>query len=170
MAVLKKAYLLLIPAFVFLQGCGIYSLGGAKVPEAMKTVTVQFFENNAPLVIPTLSQQFTEALKERIRNQSRLSIVRTDGDAVFEGRITDYNIKPTGVGSNDVAGQVRVTITVSVKYTNSLDETQSFEESFSAFKDVSIQTRTLESQQSQIITDVNKQLTENIFNRAFANW
>lgn len=169
-AVLRKAYLLCIVLLFFMSGCGIYSLGGAKVPEAMKTVTVLFFENNAPLVVPALSQQFTEALKERIRNQSRLSIVRADGDGTFEGRITDYSIRPTSVGSNDLAGQVRVSITVSVKYTNSLDETQSFEEPFTAFRDVSIQGRTLESQQTVVIADVNKQLTENIFNRAFANW
>lgn len=165
-----RVYWFCLLILVLSQGCGIYSLGGAKVPDQMKTVNVQFFENNAPLVVPTLSQQFTEALKDRIRNQSRLSIVRTEGDAIFEGRITDYSIKPTSIGSNDRAGQVRVTITVSVKYTNSLEETQSFEESFSAFKDVSIEGRTLESQQATIITDVNRQLTELIFNRAFANW
>lgn len=169
-AILKKAYWLFVPFLLLSQSCGIYSLGGAKVPEKMKTIVVQFFENNAPLVVPALSQQFTEALKDRIRNQSRLSIVRSDGDAIFEGRITDYSIKPTSIGSNDRAGQVRVSITVNAKYTNSLEETQSFEENFTAFKDISIEGRTLESQQASVIADINKQLTENIFNRAFANW
>src|SRR5690606_35536111 len=97
--------------------CGIYSFTGASIPAELQTVTVDIFENNAPLVVPYLSQDFTEALKNRIRNQSRLSMVRTDGDATFEGRITGYSINPTAVQGNDRAGLNRLTITVSVKYT-----------------------------------------------------
>ena len=60
-----KKYVLttLVCAAVLLQSCGIYSFSGASIPPEMKTVTVNFFENNAPLVVPYLSQQFTERLK-----------------------------------------------------------------------------------------------------------
>jgi hypothetical protein len=123
-------------------------------------------------VVPNLSQQFTEDLKERIRTQSRLSITQNDGQAIFEGRITGYDIKPIAIQDNaaPVAGANRLTITVSVKYTNELDPKQSFDESFSAFVDFTLAGQSLQSQEQSLIKRVNMQLSENIFNRAFAQW
>jgi hypothetical protein len=155
-----------------LSGCG-YKFNGAST-EGLKTVNVQFFENNAPLVVPNLSQQFTEDLKERIRTQSKLNITQNDADARFEGRITGYDIKPISIqdNTNPVAGANRLTITVMVKYTNNVKdhEKESFEESFNAFTDFSLAGQTLQSQQQKLIKEVNIKLTENIFNRAFAQW
>jgi hypothetical protein len=158
-------------AVALFSGCS-YKFNGASIPVDMKTVTVRFFENNAPLVVPNLSQQFTEDLKERIRTQSRLSITQNDGQAIFEGRITGYDIKPIAIQDNaaPVAGANRLTITVSVKYTNELDPKQSFDESFSAFVDFTLAGQSLQSQEQSLIKRVNMQLSENIFNRAFAQW
>jgi hypothetical protein len=136
----------------------------------MKTVNVLFFENNAPLVVPYLSQQFTDALKDRIRNQSSLSVVRNgDADATFEGRITDYSIRPTAIQANDRAGLNRLTISVNVKYTNTLKPEQGFEQTFSREKEFS-NTRPIQAVEAELIRDLNTQLTEDIFYRAFANW
>lgn len=169
---MKKAFLLVL--VIACMGCS-YKFNGASIPPAMKTINIRFFENNAPLVVPTLSQNFTEDLKERVRTQSRLSITQNEADAVIEGRITGYDIKPIAFTDNTAptAGANRLTITVFVKYTNNLDTGKvkgSFEESFSAFKDFVLQGGTLQSQEPQLIKEVNKQLTENIFNRAFAQW
>ena len=167
---MKRFYFLIIPFLWLSQSCGVYSFTGASIPPEMKTVSVEFFENGAPLVVPYLSQQFTEALKERIRNQSKLSLVRNEGDANFEGRITDYNIRPTAIQANDRAGLLRLSITVSVKYTNTLKPDLGFEESFTRSKEFSIQTRSQQTQEPELIRDINAQLTEDIFNKAFANW
>ena len=152
------------------QSCGVYSLSGASIPEEMKTISVQFFENNATLVVPYLANQFTEALKERIRNQSRLSIERGEADANFEGRITDYSVRPVAIQGNERAGLTRITVTVNVKYTNALKPEFNFEESFNASQEFSLNQGPLESQQQKLITVINRQLSELIFNRAFANW
>ncbi|RZL46462.1 MAG: hypothetical protein EOP00_14915 [Pedobacter sp.] len=164
--------LIFILAVFALSGCG-YKFNGAST-DGLKTVRVEFFENNAPLVVPTLSQQFTEDLKERIRTQSRLSITQNDADVVFTGRITGYDIKPIAIQDNaaPVAGANRLTITVSVKYTNNTEfkGSKSFEQSFTAFEDFSLAGQSLESQQQRLIKAVNLKLTENIFNQAFAQW
>ena len=152
------------------QSCGTYTFSGASIPDEMKTLSVQFFENNSILVVPYLSQQFTEALKERIRNQSRLSIVRTEGDANFEGRISDYSIRPVAIQGNERAGLNRLTITVNVKYSNALKPELNFEQSFQAFQEFSLNQGPLQTQEQKLITLINRQLTEDIFNRAFANW
>ncbi|MEE1946102.1 LptE family protein [Pedobacter sp. KR3-3] len=169
---MKKLIFFLVVLLV--AGCG-YKFNGAST-EGLKTVYVKYIENNAPLVEPTLSQTLTEDLKERIRNQSRLVITQnTDADAVFEGRITGYEIKPIAIQDNTrpVAGANRLTITVSMKYINNVDtgkRKQSFDEVFTAFTDFSLSGQTLASQQQKLIKEVNVKLTENIFNRAFAQW
>ncbi len=169
---MKKISFFLVVLLV--AGCG-YKFNGAST-EGLKTVYVKYIENNAPLVEPTLSQTLTEDLKERIRNQSRLVITQnTDADAVFEGRITGYEIKPIAIQDNTrpVAGANRLTITVSMKYINNVDtgkRKQSFDEVFTAFTDFSLSGQTLASQQQKLIKEVNVKLTENIFNRAFAQW
>ena len=168
---LKLIIICLFTCIVLLfQSCGVYSLSGASIPEEMKTISVQFFENNATLVVPYLANQFTEALKERIRNQSALSIERGEADANFEGRITDYSIRPVAIQGNERAGLTRITVTVQVKYTNTFKPEFNFEESFNASQEFSLNQGPLESQQQKLITVINRQLSVLIFNRAFANW
>lgn len=158
---------------ILVVSCGVkYSFTGGSIPKDMKTYSVLYFENLAPLVYTTLSQNFTEGLKERIRTQSTLSQVNADGDAIFEGVITGYTITPASIGSgnNDRAQNSRLTITVKVKYTNKLDQTgeSDFEDSFTQFKEFAGSDVT--SQEARLNEEIIKMLTEDIYNRAFANW
>lgn len=163
---------LLTLTILLMQGCGIkYGFTGGSIPEGMKTYTVEFFENTAPIVYPTLSQTFTEALKERIRNQSSLSQVSNEGDAIFEGRITGYSISPAAVeAGTDRAALNRLSITINVKYTNNIKPQDNFEQSFTRFKDFSSAGSSIPAQEESMVRDINQMLTEDIYNRAFANW
>lgn len=169
---IKKAFLLIALPLILLAGCGVYSFTGGSISAGMKTVSVIVFENTAPLVNPNLSQSFTESLKDRIRTQTSLSFVRVDGDADFSGRITDYNLQPVAIQANQqvTAGLTRLSITVNVKYTNKLEPDKGFEQSFTRFKDFSAQGSPFSSQETALVKDINQQLTEDIYNRAFANW
>jgi hypothetical protein len=167
--------LLIVVAALILSGLSCtykLSLGGATIPLKMKTIRIEFFENNAALVVNNLSTQFTEALKDRIRNTSRLAVVQGDADAVMSGSITDYNIAPVSINATannvaPIAGASRLTITVQVKYVNQFDKTTNFDESFSKSENFS---GDINTQEQTLIADINKQLTEDIFNKAFANW
>jgi hypothetical protein len=66
-----------------------------------------------------------------------------------------------------IAGATRLTITVNVVYVNNVNKKDSFTQSFPAFADY---TGDITNQQQALITTINKQLSEDIFNRAFANW
>lgn len=168
----KICLLLLFLPLALFNSCTV-SLNGASIPAEMKTVSVELFENNAPTVVPSLSQDFTEALKTRIRNQTRLSITPNAPDALFEGRITGYDIRPIATqGGNEqpTAGGTRLTIRVSVKYTSNLNPKQSFEESFERYYDFNLGSGSLATAQQSYINNINNQLTEDIFNRAFAQW
>ena len=170
---IKGAALTLIGLVWLLQACTYkLSLNGASIPANLKTLRVEFFENTAPLVVNTLSQQFTEALKERIRNTTSLSVVNGEADAVMSGTITDYNIAPVSVQATNnttapLADQTRLTITVNVIYKYDADKKLSFEQPFTKYKDFK---GPIASVEQSLIADINKQLTEDIFNRAFANW
>jgi hypothetical protein len=95
--------------------------------------------------------------------------MKQNGDLQFEGAITDYNVAPVAIQSNDQAANNRLTITVNVKYTNKFDLTKNFEQSFSRFADFKANT-SISSQEDVLLTEINRQLTEDIFNRAFNNW
>ncbi len=150
--------------------CGVYTFSGASIPTEMKTISVLFFENQAPIVVPSLSQNFTEALKNRIRTQTPLMIKNNPSDAVIEGKITGYSIQPIAIQSNEKAALNRLTISVWVHYTNNLDSKLSFEQSFTRYADFSTENQTLEQQELTLITNIGALLTEDIFNRAFTNW
>jgi phosphohistidine swiveling domain-containing protein len=148
------------------------SLNGASIPPDLKTIDIQFFENNALLVVPTLSQTFTEALKSRIRSQTNISIIRGEANATMSGAITGYSIAPVSIQATNsntapIAGASRITITVQVKYVYDADKKLSFDESFTKSKDF---TGDISSQEQALIPDIVRQLTDDIFNRAFANW
>ncbi|WP_293953101.1 MULTISPECIES: LptE family protein [unclassified Sphingobacterium] len=167
----KIGYTFLTTIFLFvMNSCGVkYGFTGGSIPEGMKTVNIQYFENIAPLVYPTLSQNFTEALKERIRNQSRLSQVNQDGDANFEGFITEYTISPAAVeAGTDRAAMNRLTITVKVTYHNKINPKDDFEQPFTRFKEFA---GNLQSAQEETLgKEIIQMLTEDIYNKAFANW
>lgn len=154
------------------QSCSI-TLNGASIPPELKTINVEFFENNAPLVVANLSQDFTEALKNRIRSQSRLSIVRDPAaNATMSGSIINYTITPASIEATSanqapIANASRLSITVNVKYINDFDKKLNFEQQFTKYQDFQ---GDISSREQALIQDIVRQLTEDIFNRAFANW
>lgn len=153
-----------------LQNCKVkYSLNGATIPVEAKTVSVAFFPNNTTLGSPSLSQKFTEKLRDVVSTQTNLALMKQNGDLQFEGSIIDYNIAPVAIQSTDQAANNRLTISVSVKYTNRFDATKNFEQTFTRFADYQA-SQAISSVEADLISEINRQLTEDIFNKAFNNW
>ncbi len=152
-----------------LSGCGIYSFTGASIPPEAKTVSIQYFPNNASLVEPTLSQTFTDALKDKFVSQTTLVLVQKNGDLRLEGEITGYSTNPVAITGDQTAALNRLTITVKVKYVNTFDKTKNFESSFSRYEDYP-SNQNLSSVQETLITQINEMLIEDVFNKAVVNW
>jgi hypothetical protein len=147
-----------------------YSFTGASIAPEVKTLSVLTFPNYAPLIQPTLSQNFTEALKDKFQSQTNLELVTRGGDMNFEGSITGYNAAPIAIQSgSDLAAQTRLTITVNVKFTNSKNEKQNFESTFSRYADFE-SSKSLSSEEDRLIKEINEQLVQDIFNKAVVNW
>jgi hypothetical protein len=167
----KSLFLILISLFlIHTSSCKVhYGFSGATIPPEAKTVSVIYFQNQASLAPPTLSQVFTEALRDRLSTQTRLGLVNKNGDLNFEGSITNYVASPIAIQSTDVAALNRLTITVNVKYSCSFDDKKNFEQSFSRFADYN-SSQSLGTVEGELIRQINEQLTLDIFNRALNDW
>ena len=164
----KIAIMVLALAFVC-QSCGIYSFSGASIPAEAKTVSVQYFPNHAQLVNPLLSNNFTNALRDAMTNQTTLDMVEAGGDLSFEGEITDYKTTPVAITSGQTAAMNRLTVTVNVRFSNRIDDTKDFEQSFSRYEDYPSD-QDLNSVQEALTATIVDQLVEDIFNKALVNW
>lgn len=165
--------LLALGCAVFLSP-GCYTLKSAAIPAELTTINIGFFENNAALVVPTLSQQFTEALKSRIRSTTRLSIVNSEGDSRMTGNITDYRIAPISIQATNnnappIAGASVLSITVHVKFVCDICKNKAinFDKDFTKTMNY---TGDIAAQEQNLILAINKQLIDDIFNAAFNNW
>jgi len=167
---MKRNILLLIYCSLpLVWGCGVYSFTGASIPPETKTVSVDFFPNRASLVQPSLSQTFTEKLRDKFVSQTNLTLTEARGGLAFEGSITDYSSQPIAIQGNEQAALNRLTITVKVKFENSADPKQNFESSFSRFADYDSR-QALSTVELDLIGEICNQLVDDIFNKAVINW
>ena len=166
---MKAKIVALVLALAFIcQGCGFYSFSGASIPAEAKTVSVDYFPNHAQLVNPTLSNTLTNALRDAMTNQTTLDMVESGGDLAFEGEITDYRTSPVAI-SGQTAAMNRLTVTVKVRFSNRIDDTKDFEQSFSRYEDYPSD-QDLNSVQEALTATIVEQLVEDIFNKALVNW
>ncbi|MCD4679818.1 MAG: hypothetical protein K8S00_05465 [Bacteroidales bacterium] len=157
-------------ALIFgLTSCGVYSFTGASISPEVKTISVKYFPNNAPLVNSTLSQEFTQALKMKFTAQTSLILVDQSGDLNLEGEITGYSTRPIAIQGDETAALNRLSITVRVRFTNNFDETQNYETNFTQYQDYP-SSSSLSSVEDGLILEINKDLVEDIFNKAVVNW
>lgn len=164
---MKGSVILLFGCLLLFGSC--YSFKDVSIPPEVKTVHVNYFENKATYVNPTLSPQLTDRLRQKINNQTRLTLVPGD-DAHYDisGTVTGYSVSTAGV-SDQRASANRLTVTVHIVFKNRLDEKANFEADISRNFDFNagLSLQQAEAQQSE---DILKNLTDEIFNRIFSNW
>ncbi len=154
----------------FLNGCAIQmTFDGASIPENISTASVQNFDNRAAYINPVLTQTFTEALKDRIIDGSRLNLADGTGDVEFSGEITGYNTEPLAIQSDAISTETRLTVRINVRYDNYKDPEKSWETSFSAYRDFPSE-QNITAIEGELMDEITEELTENIFNKAFADW
>jgi outer membrane lipopolysaccharide assembly protein LptE/RlpB len=169
MSIKKIGLIVAFISLIFTACKASFSFTGASISTEVKTVSVDFFQINSALAPPTSGQLFTEALKDIFISQTNLVLVKREGDLQFEGYISNYSNNPTAIQGNEQAALSRITMTVNVKFTNTQDETQSFESSFSRFEDLPANEE-LASREEELLNAINEQLTQDIFNKAVTNW
>ena len=109
---MKKIFIYIL---ICLLGCGCsinYSLSGASISPDVKTFSVAYISNHAANKQATLSDVFTEGLKDKFRSTAGLSLVSSNGDLQFSGSIVEYSTSYEGVTASQLAAQTRLTISV----------------------------------------------------------
>lgn len=159
-------FLSLIGVLWLLPGC--YTFKDVSIPPEIKTVKVNYLENKARYINPTLSPQLTDRLRQKIVNQTRLLQTNND-DAhyVISGQITGYDVITTGV-SQQQASVNRLNITFHLELrdnVNNKDTESDISRSFDFSANLS-----LSQAEAQLREDILKNLTDEIFNKIFSNW
>lgn len=155
---------------LFISSCSVkYSFTGASISPDVKTFSVAYIDNQAPTKQSTLSDVFTEGLKDKFRTGTGLSMVQSYGDLQFEGAIVDYSTNYLGITASQQAASNRLTITVKIIFTNSKEPNKSFEKRYSRYYDFDAM-QNLSTIETTAIRQISEQIIEDIFLDAVANW
>lgn len=171
-----SAFCLFIPVAIGIAftGCGVYSFNekGALDPD-IKTVYVQFIQNQAPYVNPQLSPNLTDRLQQKIIRQTKLTQLRSAENAnlLIVPTIRDYSVTTTGVstGTGQTQSSInRLTVSVQVVITNQL-KNETKEHTVSRSFDFPAR-QTLQQAEAGLLDEMVRNLSDEIFNRIFSDW
>lgn len=147
-----------------------YKFNGASIDYSKtKTIQIADFPIRSSYVWGPMGPMFNNQLKDIFANHTRLSQVRRNGDLKIEGEITQYTQRNKSVSSEGHSAQTELSITVNVRFTNNTNHNEDFERSFTATKSYET-TQSLNAVQEELVTQMVKDLTEQIFNATVANW
>ncbi len=157
---------------LFTQSCATcrYSTKDtAPIPPEIKNFRINYFENKARYVNPQLTPAITEAVKQKIIGQTRLTQTNND-DANYDisGYLSDYSVTTTGI-SGQTASTNRLNVTFHIIFKDALDNTKNFEADLTSNYDFSA-LKTLQEAESSLTSEIVKNVTDGIFNKIFSNW
>jgi len=161
------AYIILMISF---NACTVgYSFTGADIPAEARTFSIKTFQSATPNSAPNYELIVTESLKDLMLAQTRLDLTEKKGDLQYEGVVTGYVTSNAAVSGEEFTTNNRLTITIQVKYINTFDREKNFERSFSRFADydASLDFAVVEN---DLIDEINRQLTQDIFDASLGAW
>ena len=135
----------------------------------VKTIQIADFPIRSSYVWGPMGPMFNNRLKEQFADHTKLSQVRRNGDLKIEGEITNYTQKNKSVSAEGYSAQTELAITVTVRFTNNTNHQEDFEKTFTATSSYET-TQSLASVQEQLVTEMVKDLCDQIFNATVANW
>lgn len=156
---------------LLLAACSVsYKFNGASIDYSkVRTIQIADFPIRSTYVWGPMGPMFNNQLKDVFANHTRLQQVKRNGDMKIEGEITQYQQRNKSVSSEGYSAQTELSITVNVRFTNNTNHSEDFERQFTAT--ASYETvHSLNSVQEELVTQMVKDLTDQIFNATVANW
>ena len=160
-----------LAALVLLAACSVsYKFNGASIDyNKTKTIQIADFPIRASYVWGPMGPLFNNALKDEFANHTRLIQVKRNGDLRIDGEITQYTQRNKSVSAEGYSAETELSMTVNVRFTNNTNHAEDFERQFTATSNYET-TQSLSSVQEQLVTEMTKNLCEQIFNATVANW
>lgn len=163
--------IMLLVATMLLAACSVsYKFNGASI-DYTKTKTIQIadFPIRSSYVWGPMGPLFNNELKDQYANHTRLIQVKRNGDLKIEGEITQYQQRNKSVSAEGYSSQTELSMTVNVRFTNNANHSEDFERQFTASSYYET-TQSLNSVQEELVTQMCKEICEQIFNATVANW
>lgn len=163
--------LLVLSCFVLYISCTIsYKFNGASIDYTkIKSIQIGNFPIRSTYVWSPMQAIFQNKLTDIYASQTRLKQVKRNGDLILEGEIVGFDQFNKGISNSGYSNQVQLKMTVNVRYTNNKNHTEDFEQKFSATSTFDA-TQQLVNVQEELVTEMCKDITEQIFNATVANW
>ncbi len=154
-----------------LVGCTVsYKFNGASIDyEKTKTIQIDPFPIRSTYVWAPMQSMFNNKLTDIFASQTKLRQVKRGGDLQLAGEITGFDQYNKGISSEGYSSQVQLKMTVNVRFTNNKNHTEDFEKQFSATTDYD-SSQQLMNVQEELVTQMIKDITDQIFNATVANW
>jgi hypothetical protein len=154
-----------------LSSCSIsYKFNGASIDyNRTKTIQISDFPIRSSYVWGPMATIFNNELKDVFANHTHLIQVKRNGDMKIEGEISQYQQRNKSVSSEGTSAQTELSMTVNVRFTNNANHKEDFERQFTATSTYET-TQSLNSVQEELVTQMVKDITDQIFNATVANW
>ncbi len=134
-----------------------------------KSIQIGTFPIRSTYVWAPMQAIFQNQLTDIYARQTRLQQVKRNGDLVLEGEIVGFDQFNKGVSNSGYSNQVQLKMTVNVRFTNNNKHSEDFEQKFTATSTYDA-TQQLVNVQEELVTEMCKDITEQIFNATVANW
>lgn len=167
----RFAYISAGVVMLTLLGCSVqYKFNMSSIDYTkVKTIQINDFPIRSNYVWGPMASIFNNQLKDVFANHTKLIQVKRDGDLKIEGEITRYDQRNKSVSSEGYSAQTELSMTVNVRFTNNANHTEDFERQFTATSTYET-TQSLNSVQEELVTQMVKEITDQIFNATVANW
>ena len=167
----KRLTIIFCAAALILASCSVsYKFNGASIDYSKtKTIQIADFPIRSSYVWGPMASIFNYQLKDQFANHTRLIQVKRNGDMKIEGEITNYNQRNKAVTAEGHSAQTELSMTVNVRFTNNANHNEDFEKQFTATSTYET-TQSLNSVQEELVTQMVKDITDQIFNATVANW
>lgn len=147
-----------------------YKFNGASIDYTKtKTIQIDNFPIRSAYVWAPMQAIFQNKLTDIFASQTKLRQVKRNGDMVLSGEITGFDQFNKGISADGYSSQVQLRMTVNVRFTNNANHKEDFERQFSATTEYDA-TQQLTAVQEDLVTQMSKDITDQIFNATVANW
>ncbi len=163
-------FLISLVLVVALTACSIsYKFTGTSINyDLIKTIQIDKVANRAPYGWAPMEAMLNNKLQDVYANQTRLKLVKRGGDLHIAGEIVGYDQYNKGISADGYASQVQLRMTVNIRFENSKTN-QKWEKQFSATSQYD-SSQQLTAVQESLVTEMVKDLSDQIFNATVADW
>jgi hypothetical protein len=163
-----KCFAMLLLAGI-LSSCN-YGFKGASPPEGIKTIFIPTIKDESGFGLPTLSEDMTTLLKNKFINDNTLEYAdKTQADGMITCVITSIKDEALVVTGNEQVSRRKVTIVVSVDFSNLKKQKNIWKKDFSNWGEYDSSTGGFSKRDEGVKSAIDK-ITDDILIDVISNW